>query len=140
MPIASSARSRRARRPSPFTSRSMLRNGGGVGQALLDLAHAYFGADAGHDFGQSARVGLGRRRRIPRAVTAEAAISVVNLSGIVSHIVRAGMPTRDVEDMLNALPSTLIAAEHAVGSYPGYLTERCLVLRSEIFYSRLVTY
>lgn len=42
------------------------------------------------------------------SVVADAAISVINLSEVVSHFVRVGMPTRDVEDMLNALPFTLV--------------------------------
>lgn len=44
-------------------------------------------------------------------VIADAAICVVNLSEVVSHFIRAGMPAKDVEDMLNALPFTLVAAE-----------------------------
>lgn len=45
------------------------------------------------------------------SVIADATISVVNLSEVVSHFVRAGMPTKDVEDMLKALPFTLAAAD-----------------------------
>ena len=45
------------------------------------------------------------------SVIADAAISVVNLSEVVSHFVRVGMPIGEVEDMLNALPYTVIAAD-----------------------------
>lgn len=54
-------------------------------------------------------------------VIADAAISVVNLSEVVSHFVRAGMPTRDVEDMLNALPFTLVPADASLAWEAGRL-------------------
>ena len=55
------------------------------------------------------------------SVIAEAAVSVVNLSEVVSHFVRAGMPTRDVEDMLNALPFTLVPADASLAWEAGRL-------------------
>ena len=55
------------------------------------------------------------------SVIADAAISVVNLSEVVSHFVRAGMPVRDVEDMLNALPFTLVAADAGLAWEAGRL-------------------
>jgi len=55
------------------------------------------------------------------SVIANAAISVVNLSEVVSHFVRAGMPTRDVEDMLNALPFTLVPADASLAWEAGRL-------------------
>ena len=55
------------------------------------------------------------------SVIADAAISVVNLSEVVSHFVRAGMPIKDVEDMLNALPYTLVPADAGVAWEAGRL-------------------
>ena len=55
------------------------------------------------------------------SVIADAAIGVVNLSEVVSHFVRAGMPTRDVEDMLNALPFTLVPADASLAWEAGRL-------------------
>ena len=55
------------------------------------------------------------------SVIADAAISVVNLSEVVSHFVRAGMPAADVEDMLNALPFTLVPAVAALAWETGRL-------------------
>ena len=55
------------------------------------------------------------------SVIADSAISVVNLSEVVSHFVRAGMPTRDVEDMLNALPFTLVPADAGLAWEAGRL-------------------
>ena len=55
------------------------------------------------------------------SVIVDAAISVVNLSEVVSHFVRAGMPTKDVEDMLNALPFTLVPADASLAWEAGRL-------------------
>ena len=55
------------------------------------------------------------------SVIADAAISVVNLSEVVSHFVRAGMPTKDVEDMLNALPFTSVPADAGLAWEAGRL-------------------
>ena len=55
------------------------------------------------------------------SVIADAAISVVNLSEVVSHFVRAGMPSRDVQDMLNALPLTLVPADTGLAWEAGRL-------------------
>lgn len=55
------------------------------------------------------------------AVIADAAISVVHLSEVVSHFVRAGMPTKDVEDMLNALPFTLAPVDAGLAWEAGRL-------------------
>jgi len=55
------------------------------------------------------------------SVVADAAISVVNLSEVVSHFVRAGMPTNEVEDMLNALPFALVPADAGLAWEAGRL-------------------
>ena len=55
------------------------------------------------------------------SVIADAAISVVNLSEVVSHFVRSGMPTEEVEDMLNALPLTLVPADASLAWEAGRL-------------------
>lgn len=55
------------------------------------------------------------------SVIADTAISVVNLSEVVSHFVRASMPTRDVEDMLNALPFSLVPADASLAWEAGRL-------------------
>lgn len=55
------------------------------------------------------------------SVIADAVMSVVNLSEVVSHFVRAGMPARDVEDMLNALPLTLVPADAGLAWEAGRL-------------------
>lgn len=55
------------------------------------------------------------------AAIADAAIGVVNLCEVVSHFVRAGMPAREVEDMLNALPLTVVAADAGLAWEAGRL-------------------
>ena len=57
------------------------------------------------------------------SVIADAAISVVNLSEVVSHFVRAGMPAEEVEDMLDALPLTLISADAPLAWEAGRLRD-----------------
>lgn len=42
---------------------------------------------------------------------ADAMISVVNLTEVVSHFAHLGMPVEEIENMLGALPLTLVAAD-----------------------------
>jgi ribonuclease VapC len=54
-------------------------------------------------------------------VLAEAMISVVNLTEVISHFAHLGMPVGEIENMLGALPLTLVAADAALAWEAGRL-------------------
>lgn len=52
---------------------------------------------------------------------AEARLSSVNYAEVVSHFVHAGMPSQEVEAMLQPLPMTVVPADQALAALAGRL-------------------
>jgi ribonuclease VapC len=54
-------------------------------------------------------------------VLAEALVSVVNLTEVISHFAHLGMPAPEIEAMLGALPLTLVPADAGLAWEAGHL-------------------
>lgn len=55
------------------------------------------------------------------AVIADAQMSVINLAEVTSHYIHLGMPSQDVDAMLNPLPMTLVPVDGGLARAAGHL-------------------